>query len=582
MSRHRFGGVADYVISAGVDNAATLQPSTAVTVWNMAAGGTQYTDLTQVDGITPLGALTTDSVGAVPEFYGPDGVAVLYLDANGGTGPRRATIATDLGVDVTSLRTDLNAHTAAVNPHGTHLYDLAGQYAPSVDGLLASTPFYAAHRGSGDEYPEHTMAAYEAALAAGAPAIEVSAQVTADGQLVCFHDSTLDRMTDFTGSVLANTYAALKERVKIVGWPLLGAGWADQEMPLLRDVLDRLYGRCVILLEAKTNEAIVPLQDLLSARYPDAQRSIIWKAYYASTSFPWAHTAGFTTWGYVDADTTDAQMDAQDGNVDIWGVPHTMSDTRIAAVVARGKPVINWEVHRRSEEARMLGLGVQGLMCSGYEYVTRDTPVMAVDDWAMQIKAPGNLGLANYDELFALKYGSDSDVYINRVSTESVVLGAFCPTPADGYTIHFSMMFEGVPAASLHADFAFGKSSDEPYQFNAANATGGYHMVFRGNGDLQLYTHSPGVTSGTKIGEILAADSPAGAAASQPVAGGWMDFEIQVTSTQVILRRTDLATATVLTVSDTQYRGGYMHLSQGSINSLTIKPHWKAFSVTTP
>lgn len=581
MARHRFGGVADYVISVGTDNAATLVPAATVTVWNASVGGSQYTDLVQTDGTTPIssGELTADSSGAVPEFYGPDGVTELYLDANAGSGPRRRTIATDLGADVSTLRTDLDTHTGQANPHGTRYSDLSGLYAPSIDALLGGNPFYIAHRGSGDEYPEHTMAAYEAALAAGAKAIEVSAHVTADGQLVCFHDSSLDRMTDWTGAVKDYTYAALRERVKIKAWPLLGPGWADQDIPLLRDVLDRLYGNCVIFLEAKSNEAIVPLQNLLTERYPDAQRSIVWKNYYQSTSFAWAKANGFTVWGYADEGTTDTQLNTYDANIDMWGVPHTMTDDRIQAVVARGKPVICWEVHRRSDVTRLTGLGVQGLMCSGYHYVTRSTPVLTVDDWITQVKAPGNLGLANYNETYALKYGSDpdGDVFINRVATESVLLGAFCPTAADSYTIGFDMMFETVPAATLHAGIAFAKPDDTKYQFNSANSSGGYHLVFRGNGDLQLYKHDAGVTSGAKLGEVLVGAQPAGAA---PVDGQWMSFTIQVTATQIIVTRTDLAPDVVLTVTDSSYRGGYMHLSQGSINDLAIKPHWRNFSIT--
>ncbi|MFD1657006.1 hypothetical protein ACFSL4_01830 [Streptomyces caeni] len=98
MARYRFGGVADYVISVGTGNAATLVPGASVTYWNAASGGTQYTDLTDIDGVTPIagGILTADVYGAAPEFYGPDGVTEMYPDANGGAGPRRRTVTTDI------------------------------------------------------------------------------------------------------------------------------------------------------------------------------------------------------------------------------------------------------------------------------------------------------------------------------------------------------------------------------------------------------------------------------------------------------------------------------------------------------
>lgn len=126
MARHRFAGVADYVISVGTDNAATLQPGATVTCWNDPAAGSQYTDLTEVDGVTPItdGELTADATGAVPEFFGPDAVRELYLDANGGSGPRRRTVSTTVGSELATVETDLSTHLAEVNPHGAGLEDL--------------------------------------------------------------------------------------------------------------------------------------------------------------------------------------------------------------------------------------------------------------------------------------------------------------------------------------------------------------------------------------------------------------------------------------------------------------------------
>lgn len=136
MARHRFGGVADYVISLGDDDVATLEPSTSVSGWNLSSGGSQYTDFMELDGTTPIasGTLTTDSVGSLPEFLGPDGVRELYLDASGGAGPRRRTLATDVGTDLTTLEDTVSTHTAAANPHSTTVDDLSDVSATSPAG----------------------------------------------------------------------------------------------------------------------------------------------------------------------------------------------------------------------------------------------------------------------------------------------------------------------------------------------------------------------------------------------------------------------------------------------------------------
>jgi glycerophosphoryl diester phosphodiesterase len=50
-----------------------------------------------------------------------------------------------------------------------------------------------AHRGASGYAPENTRAAFERAIAMGADAIETDVQLTADGVLVLFHDTTVER-----------------------------------------------------------------------------------------------------------------------------------------------------------------------------------------------------------------------------------------------------------------------------------------------------------------------------------------------------------------------------------------------------
>jgi glycerophosphoryl diester phosphodiesterase len=72
-------------------------------------------------------------------------------------------------------------------------------------------PLVVAHRGASQDVPEHTLAAYELALADGADGLEADVRLTADGQLVCVHDRRLDRTTDGVGVVSTMTLAQLEE-----------------------------------------------------------------------------------------------------------------------------------------------------------------------------------------------------------------------------------------------------------------------------------------------------------------------------------------------------------------------------------
>ena len=51
------------------------------------------------------------------------------------------------------------------------------------------------HRGASAEAPEHTFAAYDRAVEEHTDVLECDLQLTADGVLVCMHDTTVDRTT---------------------------------------------------------------------------------------------------------------------------------------------------------------------------------------------------------------------------------------------------------------------------------------------------------------------------------------------------------------------------------------------------
>ncbi|MFE7624232.1 glycerophosphodiester phosphodiesterase [Streptomyces sp. NPDC057509] len=528
----------------------------------------------------PAGTSILTGAGAPSHLLGADGD--MYVDMTEGDvrlyGPKAVGAWPAEGVDLGGggLISSVNGKTGSVALTAADVGALPRAIVP-VDTLLAMSPFYIAHRGSGGEFPEHTLEAYESAVAAGAKAIEVSVRLTADGVPVCIHDEDLSRTTYATGNVSDWNYAALKYRVLTNGRLMLGQGRTDAPIPTLREVLDRFLGRVVIFLEAKSNPSVPVVQQILTDFYPQAKDSVVWKNYYLATSWPWAKANGFKTWAYVDAATTDAQMNALDQSlIDMWGVPTNTADARVTAIVARGKPVIAWEVHRRSERDRLVALGVKGMMCAQLIYVRRSAPSRTSDDFATQVKAPGDLGTINYDQASALKFDDEGgSAYINALPQRSVLMGSLSnPTPPETYTVHFDMMYEGAPGASEHAGIAFGKASDDSYRFSQVNASGGYHMAIRGSGDMQLYTHAAGVTSGTQIGSTV----PTAA----PVAGEWMSFDVQVTSSNVTVTRTDLETPAVITVANTAFRGGYFHLSTGSVTSTANKPHWRNVRVTVP
>lgn len=441
--------------------------------------------------------------------------------------------------------------------------------------FIAQSDFRVAHRGSGGEFPEHTLAAYESAVAAGAEAIEVSVQVTADGVLVCGHDTDIERMTGISGVDMSDlSYAALRNVVQVNAKSLLGEGWELQPWPTVKEVLDRFLGKVVIFIEPKTNPGVTPLQELLDT-YPRANETVVWKVYYTSPSKTWALANGYIVWAYIDADTTAGEMDAEDAEVTFWGVPTEATDSKISEVVARGKQVMVWSIHRHYDYDRVHALGVEGKMSSQWIYLYNE-PVLPQSRWDLhRISEPGTLGRLKENPNYALQYDETGRGFIPLAAlpNNAVLMGgrrASVAQAAGTYKISYAMTWDDVPGANIHSGIAFAKPDDRPYIFSAANTTGGYHVVFRSNGDLQLYRHDAGVTTGVQL------DTQA---TELPVNGAKMTFEVDVTPTDVTVTRTDVGPYSA-TSADTTYRGQYWHLSAGSVSVDAEKPYFEDVDLT--
>ena len=70
-------------------------------------------------------------------------------------------------------------------------------------------PLVIAHRGASVSHAEHTLAAYETALAEGADGFECDVRLTADGVMVCLHDRRIDRTSNGNAVVSTSTYEEL-------------------------------------------------------------------------------------------------------------------------------------------------------------------------------------------------------------------------------------------------------------------------------------------------------------------------------------------------------------------------------------
>jgi glycerophosphoryl diester phosphodiesterase len=97
------------------------------------------------------------------------------------------------------------------------------------------------HRGAKGHVTENTLESIQKALALGVDGIEIDVHRCASGELVVFHDLTLNRMTDGEGEVSDYTLKELK-RLKVKGRFLI---------PTLAQVLLLIDNKCLLNIELK-------------------------------------------------------------------------------------------------------------------------------------------------------------------------------------------------------------------------------------------------------------------------------------------------------------------------------------------
>lgn len=109
-------------------------------------------------------------------------------------------------------------------------------------------PLLVGHRGAMAVAPENTMAAFEAGLAGGADILELDVQLTADGQVIVFHDTDLVFKTGVRGQV--GDYTADFLRTLDVG-RYFHEQFGGLRMPLLDEVLAWAKDRVALMIELK-------------------------------------------------------------------------------------------------------------------------------------------------------------------------------------------------------------------------------------------------------------------------------------------------------------------------------------------
>lgn len=202
--------------------------------------------------------------------------------------------------------------------------------------LCAQAPITVAHRGDSGGFPENTLPAFAAALAAGAPMVELDFHATADGVLVCIHDETLDRTTDAAQVFgrehieVAATNASALAQLDAGQWK--GPGHAGATVPTLADALALIQTKATTMIEHKAGSAEALVE--LLRRLKLVERVLV-------QSFDWDFVARVHR-----LEPRIALGALGDGS---------LSPQRLAALPATGAHLVHWDVRSlRAEDVATL------------------------------------------------------------------------------------------------------------------------------------------------------------------------------------------------------------------------------------
>lgn len=278
---------------------------------------------------------------------------------------------------------------------GTPRQPRRGQASASANLLILLDPLarpVIGHRGNRAHAPENTLESFLEAVELGADAIEFDLRLSRDGQLVVFHDPTLERTTDGHGAVEHCTLAQLQRLDAGAKFTRDGARtfpWRGRGVRIssFDQVIEALPRDLPCIVELKTPECAAPMRDAVR-RHGLAQRVIV-AGFDARCTRP-LRGAGFA----LGACTSDVvallpaallHRHAAPRHVQALCIPQRWHGLPVPiaglarAVRGSGTVIHVWTVNDPAEAAVLWAAGVQGIISDDPATMLRARVAQAAD-----------------------------------------------------------------------------------------------------------------------------------------------------------------------------------------------------------
>lgn len=239
----------------------------------------------------------------------------------------------------------------------TLFWECQAPYQPEVIG----------HRGARGHVAENTLPSIQKAIDLGVDAIEIDIFRCASGELVVFHDKTLEKLTDADGYIEQYTLDSLR-LVNVLG---------GYQIPTLREVLDLIDGQVRLNIELKGSQT-APLTHEVLQDYLDVPGTNWSAEKLFISSFDWDELRTFYQHNreipiaiLTEDDPLDALPVAQELRAFAINPDYkTLNASNVAKIYAAGLALYPWTVNAPEAIKQMKALRVSGIITDYPERVT--------------------------------------------------------------------------------------------------------------------------------------------------------------------------------------------------------------------
>ena len=588
--QYTYGGTPADVLTDKAGNVVVDYP----VIVRSAGTGEQITALYEVDGTTPIGQLrtnaaTSDQPGAIRafrindvteieyEYNGTSGEPVRWYQAGREVAQEALTTAQAALPRPATAGRDGDALLLGANGQPVWGRLTSGTVSPWAALEAAPAPRWIAHRGAALLAPENTIEAFRAASALNADAIELDVYKVADGSLFCMHDTTVDRTSNLSGNTASlTTPAALRGRIDAGTW--FANSWpSDLRIPLFADSLAEIGNQIPIIVHCNNSGSGAAAVAEIQRQELDAAVLIMaWN----ETELQAARAARIPTLlldsdGVLPSQTYAGLLAA---GTQYLGVDYAQaSAATIQAAAAAGMRVCVYTVNRRKDFAQLPKDGSVWAVISDDPWYVRGTGPMRTSDLfgagTFFHGMPGITDAGDYRGFFQQSggvswFGLDTSgtVLASNQGYASTLQGYLGPLP-NAFTLDFDFVIDVADYASASMQLAL-TLSDGQYDDEVTGTLArqnGYNILMRSNGTIDVYRVVDNTP--TSIGTL---------ATAAITAGSTQHLRVQMTGTQIIVTRTNIAAPNTLTINDTTYRNAlYPHLGVRD-----TKTRWSKVTVT--